>query len=121
MFGDILKKNIYRLKNASLKKNSKNAFWRILMEIAVEELKEYSPNKVDSGYATEIYYEILKKNEYSLPNYFKEKNKSNNQERYRVSNRNLWSSNSRNSNGLSNQLCISAERKMNEEKHGYKT
>ncbi len=71
MFGDILEKNIYKLKNASLKKNSKNAFWKILTEIAVEELKEYSPNEIYSGYATEIYYQILNKNESCLPNYFK--------------------------------------------------
>lgn len=121
MFGKILEKNIYKLKIASPKKSSKNAFWKILIEIAVEELKEYSPKKIDSGYATEIYYEILKKNESYLPNHFKEKMKSNNQERYRVINRNIWSSNNHNPNGLSNQPGVSAIRKMNEEKHGYKT
>ncbi len=121
MFGDILEKNIYKLKNSSSKKNSENAFWRILKEIAIEELKEYSPKEIDSSCAIEIYYKILKKNESYLPDYFKEKNKSNNQERYRVANRNVWTSNSRNKNGLSDQRCILAIRKMNEEKCGYKT
>lgn len=121
MFGNVLEMNIYKLKNTSSNKSSKNALWKVLLEIAVEEIKEYSPNKIDSGYATEIYYEILKKNESSIPNYFKEKYKSNNQERYRVTNRNLWSSNNRNPNGLSNQRGISAIRKKNEEKHGDKT
>ena len=121
MFGNILEKNIYKLKNASPKKNSENAFWRILIEIAVEELKEYSPKKIDSSCAIEIYYKILNKNESYIPDYFKEKNKSNNQERYRVANRNVWSSNNRNKNGLANQRGISAIRMMNEEKRGYKT
>lgn len=121
MFGDILEKNIYRFKNASSKKNSKDAFWIILRDIAIEELKEYSPNEIDSGYATEIYYKILNKHETYLPEHFKEKIKSNNQERYRVINRNLWSSNNNNSNGLCKQPGVCAKSKMNEDKSGYKT
>ena len=121
MFGNILEKNIYMFKNASLNKKSKNAFWIILRDIAVEELKEYSPNEIDSGYATEIYYKILNEHESYLPNHFQEKIKSNNQERYRVINRNLWSSNNNNPNGLCKQSGVCARTEMNEDRSGKKT
>lgn len=121
MFGNVLENNVHKLKNASLNKKSKDAFWKILRNIAVEELKEYSPEKIDSSCAIDVYYEILKRNESYIPDHFKQKCKSNNQERYRVINRNLWSSNNNIPEGLSNQPGIRTKRQINENKCGNKT
>ena len=117
-FGDYLKNHIYLLKNASLKKVGRDAFWEILKRIAVNEILSIYPNKVDSDIAVPIYYEILSKNEKQFPQYFSEKLASNNQERYRVINRNLWTSNAFHKDGLANQKEISAHKIINENKKG---
>lgn len=38
MFGDVLRKNIWKLANASEKKNDLDTFWIILRDIAVEDI-----------------------------------------------------------------------------------
>jgi len=76
------------------------------------------PNKVDSDQAIPIYYEILRENEEILPKYFIERLQSNNQERYRVINRNLWSSNAFHPDGLANSLNVKAIKKENTNKKG---
>ena len=53
-----------------------------------------------------------------FPPYFLEKLSSNHQERYRVINRNLWSSNAFHPNGLANQKEILAYKEINEDKKG---
>ncbi|MBR4419475.1 MAG: hypothetical protein IKT32_01210 [Clostridia bacterium] len=118
MFGDALRRSISRLKNASLKKNDANTFWVILRDIAVEDIKGVYPSKVDSDTAIGVYFEILSENEDKFPLYYSEKLPSNNQERYRVLNRNMWSSNAFHPDGLANQIGIIAYCEMNESKKG---
>ena len=118
MFGDILRKSMHKFEVASKNKRSENAFWKILRDIAVEEIKNHYPQKIDSATAIDVYYSILKENEFLIPDYFREIIKSNKQERYRVTNRNLWSSNSENPDGLANQPFIIANKKINEERNG---
>lgn len=118
MFGDMLLKNISLLKNSDEKKTSNNSFWIILRRIAVLDILNVYPGKVDSDIAVPIYYKILKSCENYIPSYFKVKLKSNNQERYRVINRNLWTSNAFHPDGLANQREIKAEKEINEAKKG---
>lgn len=118
MFGDVLRKNIWRLTNASIKKNDNNSFWIVLRNIAVEDIINVYPSKIDSDTAIGVYYEILNDNEDKLPSYYLEKLPSNNQERYRVINRNMWSSNAFHPDGLANQKNIEAYSEINEIKKG---
>lgn len=117
-FGDILRKKIHLLSKASTKKIGHDAFWEILKRIAVEDIIALYPQKVDSDIAIPIYYEILKEHEHLLPNHFCKLLSSNRQERYRVINRNLFSSNAFHSDGLANQNGIDAYKEINEDKKG---
>lgn len=117
-FGDYLREHIYLLQDASVKKVGSDAFWEILKRIAVQEILRVFPMRVDSDTAVPIYYEILSENEDQFPPYFSEKLSSNNQERYRVINRNLWTSNAFHPDGLANQKEISAYKEINENKKG---
>lgn len=119
-FGDYLKEHIYLLNNASLKKTGSDAFWEILKRIAIQEILSIYPRTVDSDTAVPIYYEILSENEDKFPPYFSEKLHSNNQPRYRVLNRNLWTSNAFHTDGLANQKEIYAYKQINERKKGEK-
>ena len=60
MFGDILRSKVKLLAYSSARKSGGNAFWIILRDIAVEDIKACYPEKVDSGNAIGIYYSILK-------------------------------------------------------------
>jgi len=117
-FGDYLRENIYLLSKASTKKIGEDAFWVILKKLAVKEILSIYPQKVDSDTAVPIYFEILRENENVLPKYFTEKLPSNNQKRYRVINRNLFTSNAFHTDGLAKQLEIYAYREINENKKG---
>lgn len=117
-FGDILKTKIRLLSKASTSKNGEDAFWVILRDIAVEDIKAIYPSKVDSNLAVPLYYDILLKNADVFPEYFNEVIKSNNQERFRVINRNLFTSNAFHKDGLANQKGIIAVREMNSDFKG---
>jgi hypothetical protein len=117
-FGDVLRKKIGLLTHASTKKIGYNAFWEILKRIAVEDINEIYPSKVDSDIAIPIYFEILSENEHLLPPYFCKILPSNNQERYRVINRNLFSSNAFHTDGLANHDNIEAYKEINDDKKG---
>lgn len=117
-FGDYLRNHLHMLGDASTKKVGPDAFWEILKWIAVRELLSIYPQKVDSDTAVPVYYEILSENEDKFPSYFSEKLKSNNQERYRVINRNLWTSNAFHPDGLANQKEVYAYKEINEFKKG---
>lgn len=119
-FGDVLRKKIQLLSSASEKKIGHDAFWEILKRIAVEDIIELYPQKVDSDLAIPIYFEILQENEHLLSPYFCKILPSNNQERYRVINRNLFSSNAFHPDGLANQDEIYAFKEINEDKKGEK-
>ena len=117
-FGDVLKANLYKLKRCSIKKNAHDTFWKVLRDIAVEEIKANYPFKVDSDTAISVYYDILSENENFIPRYYKEKYQCNGQERYRVGNRNVWSSNAFHPDGLAHQKGIIAYKEINENKKG---
>lgn len=117
MLGDVLKREIHNLQYSSSKKVGPNAFWIILRNIAVEEIIEYG-DPIDSDTIIPLYYEIMSQNLKFIPEYFQEVLPSNNQERYRVIIRNLFSSNAFHPDGLANQEGINAYREINEFKKG---
>ena len=119
MLGDVLKKNVSRLKETSTKKNDTNAFWVVLRDIAKEEILTHD-SPIDSDIIIPLYYSILCNNTNFIPAFFKKKNKSNNQERFRVIIRNIFSSNAFNPNGLANQDGIIARKEVNEQRKGYR-
>jgi len=119
-FGDVLRKKINLLSYATKKKVGHDAFWEILKRIAIEDILDIYPQKVDSDIAIPIYFEILQENEHLLPDYFCRILPSNGQERYRVINRNLFSSNAFHPDGLANHQDIEAYRELNEDKKGDK-
>lgn len=117
MLGDVLKREIHNLQYSSSKKVGPDAFWIILRNIAVEEIIEYG-DPIDSDTIIPVYYEIMSQNLNFIPEYFQEVLLSNNQERYRVIIRNLFSSNAFHPDGLANQEGINAYREINEFKKG---
>lgn len=119
-FGDVLKRNLSNLSDASENKCANNAFWIILRDIAVREILAVYPSKVDSDIAVEVYYNILSENLTFIPSYFKEKLHSNKQERFRVINRNVWTSNAFHPDGLANQKQITAYKEINPGRKGDK-
>lgn len=118
MLGEVLRSRIHELSMASTNKLGEDAFWVILRDIARDEILSIYPQKVDSDTIVPIYYEILSSNLDYIPDYFKQKLDSNNQERYRVINRNLFTSNAFHQDGLANQEGIKACKKINEGKKG---
>ena len=84
----------------------------------IKEIKANYPFKVDSDTAISVYYDILSENENFIPRYYKEKYQCNGQERYRVGNRNVWSSNAFHPDGLAHQKGIIAYKEINENKKG---
>lgn len=118
MLGDVLQARIEELSSSSTRINDDNAFWKVLREIARNEIMDLFPSKVDSDIIVPIYYEILSKNSRFIPEYFKVVLKSNNQERFRVINRNLFTSNAFHPDGLANQPGIKAYKSINEFKKG---
>lgn len=117
MLGDVLKREIHNLQYSSSKKVGPDAFWIILRNIAVKEIIEYG-GPIDSDTIIPLYYEIMCQNLNFIPEYFQEVLPSNNQERYRVIIRNLFSSNAFHPDGLANQKGIYAYKEINEFKKG---
>lgn len=119
MIGDVLRRKIYLLKNASTNPNDKNAFWKILRDIAKEEILE-NGQTVDSDIIIPLYYEICLENLEYIPSYYQIILQSNKQERFRVIIRNIFSSNSFHKEGLANQEGIRAKKLPNPHKKGEK-
>lgn len=119
MIGDVLRRKIYLLKNASTNPNDKNAFWKILRDIAKEEILE-NGQTVDSDIIIPLYYEICLENLEYIPSYYQIVLQSNKQERFRVIIRNIFSSNSFHKEGLANQEGIRAKKLPNPYKKGEK-
>lgn len=119
-FGDVLKRSLNQLQNVSENKLANDAFWIVLRDIAVQEILAVYPSKVDSDIAVEVYYDILRDNIQYIPPYFRVKLKSNRQERFRVINRNLWTSNAFHPDGLANQPQITAYKEINPARKGSK-
>lgn len=121
-FGDCLTR---KLKNGDFlaceeKKSSPNAFWIMLRDTAVEDIKECYPQKIDSDIATRIYYSILLEHIKCLPDFICTILPSNKQERFRVVNRNLFSSNAFHPDGLANQPGVCAYKNDNVKRKGEK-
>ena len=70
-FGDCLKSKLKNgdFLNCEEKKNSDKAFWVVLRDTAVEDLRKCSPQKIDSNAAIRIYYGILFENMDFLPDF----------------------------------------------------
>ena len=103
-FGDCLLKKLHEneFMTCSENKNSPQAFWVMLRDAAVEDIKCISPSKIDSDVAISFYYDILSVNTDYLPDFICDIVPSVKQERFRVANRNLFSSNAFHSEGLEN-------------------
>ena len=119
MIGDVLKRKIFMLKDTSEKANDKNAFWKVLRDIAKEEIIE-NKNAIDSDIIIPIYYEICLENITYITDHFRVKLRSNKQERFRVIIRNIFTSNCFHSEGLANLDGISAHKVPNPHKKGQK-
>ena len=117
MLGDVLKRNIQKLKFSSEKATDRRAFWIVLRDIAREEIIECG-DYVDSDIIIPIYYKIISENMEFIPQYYQEILPSNQQERFRVVLRNLFSSNAFHADGLANQEGIVAHYEVNERKKG---
>ena len=117
MLGDVLKREVHKLRYSSTKKCGDDAFWIILRGIAVKEIIEYG-QPIDSDTIIPLYYDILCDNLDCIPLYHQEVLPSNNQERFRVIVRNLFSSNAFHPDGLANQEGIYAYKEINELKKG---
>lgn len=118
MFGDILHKRIKELsKTKYTSQKTMDSFWYCLRDIILEEIVNCDQN-IESDEAIRTYYNILKANEKYLPSSVKKKLPSNNQEKYRVCNRNLWSSNAWHPIGLENEIATTLV--LNTERKGYK-
>ena len=115
--GDVLKSRVATLSSANKNKQSPNAFWIMLRDIARDEIIEHG-SPIDSDIIIPIYYEILCDNIHYIPKYYQEKLPSNHQERFRVTLRNLFSSNSFHDDGLANQPGIYAYKRVNTSKKG---
>ena len=120
MFGDALKNRINELTSCSISKADSNTFWIKLRDIAVEDIVAVKPQKIDSDTAIALYYSILAANLEKIPNYYRKKLKSNKQERFRVLNRNMWSSNAFHPDGLANQYGVEAYKEINESRKGFR-
>lgn len=118
MFGDYLRDNIHLLANTTASKTGSDAFWSRLRDIAAEDIRACYPTKVDSINAIQIYYQTLKENEQYIPQDLTVQLPSNHQERYRVINRNMWSSNAFHPDGLARQEGIRAYREINDSRRG---
>lgn len=123
VFGDILKTRLEEGKflesiDTSAKKD--NAFWIVLRDTAYEDIKNVYPQKVDSDIAVELYYSILLNNLDYLPEFCKETLNSNGQERFRVANRNTFTSNAFHTYGLANQENMIVEKVPNLKRKGEK-
>ncbi|UUD37113.1 Uncharacterised protein [Mycoplasmopsis californica] len=105
MIGDVLKRELSLLLNTSKNKNAKNAFWRLIRDIAVQDIKEFA-KPIDSQTLIDCYYKILNSNLSYIPSYFQETLKSNKQKRYRVILRNIFTSNANHKDGLIHQKGI---------------
>lgn len=117
MLGDVLKRRVSSLKNTTAKRTGTDAFWIVLRDIARDEIVE-SKYPVDSDIIIPIYYDILCENLEYIPDHFKETLPSNNQRRFWVTIRNIFSSNSFHTAGLANQPGIIAYKEINEHKKG---
>lgn len=117
MIGDVLKREIGRLRSASNKKVGDDAFWVILRGIATQEIIEYG-KPIDSDTIIPLYYEIMRENIQCIPLHYRKKLPSNKQERFRVTIRNLFSSNAFHPDGLANQEGVYAYKEVNESKKG---
>ena len=117
-FGDVLEKNISLLYKAKKKRSGDDAFWIILRNLAVQDIKSLYPGEVDSVFAVPIYYDILLKYSNNFSEDFNTLLDSNSQERFRVINRNMFTSNAFHPDGLANQPGIIATRILNEQGKG---
>jgi len=120
VLGSVLERRVKELATSSTNKFADNAFWKVLRDIAREEIIELAPQKVDSDIIVPVYYRILSENIEYIPEKYRNKLKSNQQESFRVVNRNLFTSNAFHPDGLANQEGISAEKIINESKKGYR-
>lgn len=119
-FGDVLRNKIQVLRSASDNSRSEKAFWVLLRDIAIEDICDMYPKAIDSDIAIPIYYAILVENLDKIPRRFKQKLKSNGQERFRVILRNIFSSNALHANGIGGSKLIEVRKEINETRNGYR-
>lgn len=115
--GDILKAKFNLITNSSKCRNDDNAFWKVVRDIAREEILNCN-QPIDSDVFVGCYYFIMKQNEEKIPEYFRQIIPSSKQERYRNVTRNVLTSNAFHKDGLAMQPGIKTKRSINFSRKG---
>lgn len=115
--GDVLKSKFDLISNASIERNAPNAFWKVIRDIAREEILACD-QPIDSDVFVGCYYFIMKSNEEKIPAYFRKIIPSSKQERYRNVTRNVLTSNAFHPDGLAMQPGIKTKRSINFSRKG---
>lgn len=118
MIGDVLKKNLDKVQNSIDARRGHNAFCEVIKRIAIEEINALYPEKVDSDVIVEIYYKILLENIECVPISMRNLSSSNDQYRFRISVRNIFTSNASHANGLANCPYLKVVKIVNEDRKG---
>ena len=118
MLGDILISRLDEIKKSEDSPRGTNAFCEVIKRIAVDEINALYPEKVDSDVIVEVYYEILLKNIDKIPPTMTSLAPSDKQYRFRISVRNVFTSNAFHSNGLANHPRLKAIKVVNDERKG---
>ncbi len=120
MIGDVLKRRICEVSDAKGGRGIKDGkkLWQILKDIAIEEIRLLSNERISSNDIIPVYYQILKENQNMLSPYYIEVLPSNKQERFRVVIRNLFVTNAFHVDGLANVKGIKAVRVVNSNRRG---
>ena len=117
MLGDILKGRLNEVKKSIDSSRGQNAFCEVIKKIAIDEINALYPQKIDSNIIVETYYKILLDNMGYIPVPLKELS-ANGQYRFRISVRNVFTSNANHSNGLANSPYLNVKRIVNDNRKG---
>ncbi len=118
MLGDILISRLNEVKQSKDKRSGNDAFCEVIKRIAIDEINAIYPKKIDSDIIVEVYYNILLNNLDYIPASLKKLSPSNGQYRFRIAVRNIFTSNSDHSNGLSNNSKLHTVKIVNDARKG---
>ena len=90
MLGDVLKERLWEIKKSIDSPRGYWAFCEVIKRIAIDEINALYPEEVDSDVIVEVYYHILRQNTNCIPPTMLQLSPSDNQERYRISVRNVF-------------------------------
>lgn len=118
MIGDVLKERLNEVRHSEDKRKGDSSFCEVIKRIAVEEINELYPERIDSDVIIEVYYKILSQHKDYIPTSLLEITPSNGQERFRNAVRNIFTSNAYHTNGLANNPNLKVVKVVNENRKG---